>query len=244
VEEEDQKDRPPAQMHASVTHGIIPLIREVLEEELEDNPRSSNNFHLCSTACPHVSQKGVPMGGEWSCGYRNIQMLCHTLMALPSYRKALFNGTGEVPDVHGLQAWIDKAWDAGFDVEVKYSCSALTSPHARAAINSVGLSWEQRLGSAQQVGELIEFSSEFLSRVCRLAEVHAGEVSNRRLCRPKVFVLLRLLRCLQEEEIQLSPTGKWRCVGSIFRHLLIFSPSVDRMDSNIFSKWRPSHRMG
>jgi hypothetical protein len=118
VEEEDQKERQPAQMHASVTHGIIPLIREVLEEELEDNPRSSNNFHLCSTACPHVSQKGVPMGGEWSCGYRNIQMLCHTLMALPSYRKALFNGTGEVPDVHGLQAWIDKAWDAGFDVEV------------------------------------------------------------------------------------------------------------------------------
>lgn len=58
------------------------------------------------------------MGGEWSCGYRNIQMLCHTLMSLPSYRRILFNGNGEVPDVHGLQAWIEKAWSNGFDVEV------------------------------------------------------------------------------------------------------------------------------
>lgn len=58
------------------------------------------------------------MGGEWSCGYRNIQMLCHTLMSLPSYRRVLFNGTGEVPDVHGLQAWIERAWTNGFDVEV------------------------------------------------------------------------------------------------------------------------------
>lgn len=30
----------------------------------------------------------------------------------------MFGGAGDVPDVHGLQAWIEKAWRAGFDVEV------------------------------------------------------------------------------------------------------------------------------
>lgn len=105
------------QTHSCVTYGVIPLIREVLEEEKEDS-KISIEYHLCSSVCPHVSQKKVAIGGDWSCGYRNIQMLCHTLMALPSYKKVLFNGTGEIPDVQGLQAWIEKAWDAGFDLPV------------------------------------------------------------------------------------------------------------------------------
>jgi hypothetical protein len=114
----------------------------------------NNNFvlayRLCSP-CMYVSQKGKE-GAAWSCGYRNIQMLCSALLLLRSsavvstdvaarklqenddfanpktqagtlqlskqYAAALFQGNGEIPDVNGIQAWIEKAWAAGFDVEV------------------------------------------------------------------------------------------------------------------------------
>ena len=36
-------------------------------------------------------------------------------MNIQIYRDALFNGTGEIPSVHGLQSWIEKAWGDGFD---------------------------------------------------------------------------------------------------------------------------------
>lgn len=40
-------------------------------------------------------------------------------VALVRDRARLFGGAGDVPDVHGLQAWIEKAWRAGFDTEVR-----------------------------------------------------------------------------------------------------------------------------
>mmetsp|Transcript_4892 Transcript_4892/g.7454 ORF Transcript_4892/g.7454 Transcript_4892/m.7454 type:complete len:444 (+) Transcript_4892:44-1375(+) len=111
----------------SVTHGIISLIQQKLQVEQESCKGMDSNgvkspsflleYRLCSSYCPHISQKGVVMGGEWSCGYRNIQMLCHTLINIPAYRDTLFNGSGDVPDVHGIQAWIEQAWGAGFDTE-------------------------------------------------------------------------------------------------------------------------------
>jgi hypothetical protein len=156
------------QPQASVTEGIIPLIREVLEED-----QSLKAFRLCSATCPHVSQKKVSVGGDWSCGYRNIQMICHSLMALPSYRRALFNGSGEVPDVQGLQAWVDKAWASGFDREVN---SSSFSPHnfARVAFNLAAQSSERRLGLVQQVSSALRPSPypSLLSRVCCFVEVH------------------------------------------------------------------------
>jgi hypothetical protein len=149
VEEEEQSSQPSA--HICVTPELIPLIRAVLEEEREYQSISID-YRLCSSVCPHVSQKKVAVGGDWSCGYRNIQMICHTLMALPSYRRALFNGNGEVPDVQGIQAWIEKAWAAGFDQEVSLLLFPVISP--RVAFNLVGLSWEHALGLEQQVKDL------------------------------------------------------------------------------------------
>lgn len=92
------------------TDGIIELLHgHFMREE-------SSIFDLCCP-CPHISQKGVE-GAQWSCGYRNIQMLCCALMTITEYRSILFNGNGEVPDINGLQSWIEKAWRDGFDVEV------------------------------------------------------------------------------------------------------------------------------
>ena len=49
-------------------------------------------------------QRGVE-GARWACGYRNIQMICLALTQVDEYKRLLFNGTGDIPDVHGIQAW-------------------------------------------------------------------------------------------------------------------------------------------
>ena len=54
-------------------------------------------------------------------------MLSSSLMQLPEYREVLFGGNGEVPSVHGIQAWIEKAWAEGFDVEGYHQLYPLVS---------------------------------------------------------------------------------------------------------------------
>lgn len=90
------------------TQGIIELVFKSMS--LETN---NSEFHLCSPMT-HISQIGLE-GSTWSCGYRNIQMFCISLMQIPEYMNKLFNGAGEVPDIHGIQSWIEKAWNDGFD---------------------------------------------------------------------------------------------------------------------------------
>ena len=52
-----------------------------------------------------------------SCGWRNLQTLASHLLTLQEYKAVLFGGAGFVPDVASLQAWLEVAWKAGFDVE-------------------------------------------------------------------------------------------------------------------------------
>lgn len=87
--------------------GIIEKLRTALSKQ----PKTV--FYVCSP-CPHVSQIGAE-GAKWSCGYRNIQMLCGMLACMPEYRERLFDGTGVIPDVRGLQSWIERSWADGFD---------------------------------------------------------------------------------------------------------------------------------
>jgi hypothetical protein len=113
---------------STLTTGVIDLLAGILQDDLYGSRRSSTkllDYRICTPSCPHVSQRGVSVGADWSCGYRNIQMLCNSLMALPCYKRVLFQGAGEVPDVHGLQAWIERAWAAGFDSEVFLSSNCL-----------------------------------------------------------------------------------------------------------------------
>jgi hypothetical protein len=48
-------------------------------------------------------------------------MLCSSLVQVPAYEAALFNRDGRIPDVAQLQGWIERAWAAGFDVQVRWS---------------------------------------------------------------------------------------------------------------------------
>lgn len=64
----------------------------------------------------------APEDKGWGCGYRNCQMLAsHLLLRGSPYSEALFGGVGYIPDVPSLQAWLECAWDNGFDRLGKYS---------------------------------------------------------------------------------------------------------------------------
>jgi hypothetical protein len=99
-------------IYQTYTEGIIELLREVLCRQKKEK---EIYFKICSPLT-FISQKGTE-GENWSCGYRNIQMLCTSLLQIPSYRRVMFDQSGEVPSVHGLQSWIEKAWREGFDEE-------------------------------------------------------------------------------------------------------------------------------
>ncbi len=77
----------------------------------------------CITAYPSCLhyQQGGSYGAAWSCGYRNIQMLCSCLMGVPEFRARLFSGEGVVPPIFHLQQFIESAWKAGFDSQVFFN---------------------------------------------------------------------------------------------------------------------------
>jgi len=110
--------------------GIVQSIADVLVLSFSSNPDKNGvkgilrgmskgqtiQCRVSDPLCNFYSQRGQ-FGAKWSCGYRNIQMLCSSLMKLPEYRAVLFDGDGRVPDVVGLQRWIERAWHGGFDSE-------------------------------------------------------------------------------------------------------------------------------
>jgi hypothetical protein len=70
-----------------------------------------------SSDADHYSQAAPGRADSWSCGFRNIQILCSALMTVPAYRAVLFGGRGVVPSVRGLQGWIEAAWARGYDAQ-------------------------------------------------------------------------------------------------------------------------------
>lgn len=108
----------PIQGCAHAVPGILQLIRQSMATTPPGRNKVQCEYIVSSPPCLHVSQKGA-YGSAWSCGYRNIQMLCSSLMQLEEYRNVLFDGTGVVPEINGIQRWIETAWKAGFDVEVR-----------------------------------------------------------------------------------------------------------------------------
>lgn len=91
--------------------GIVPLLHQRLSERLSRRGRA----FLCQSAQHICSVPGLDSG--WGCGWRNIQMLSwHLLRRSPDYRSALFAGLGAPPDIASLQAWLEWAWECGFDV--------------------------------------------------------------------------------------------------------------------------------
>ena len=81
-------------------------------------PASSFRAALCGAPLLHFGTR--PFDSGFGCGWRNLQMLCGSLLHLPGTQlalrqKLLFGGARFVPDVPALQAWLEAAWEAGFD---------------------------------------------------------------------------------------------------------------------------------
>lgn len=94
------------------TSGIIEALLRVRAEASQG--RNPSTIHMVSPM-DHYCQRQSDILGQWSCGYRNIQMLLGSLVANPTYRPYIFGGSGFVPQVQYIQRWIEAAWDAGFD---------------------------------------------------------------------------------------------------------------------------------
>eukprot|EP01033_Poteriospumella_lacustris_P011942 gene11942-8525_t len=105
------------------------VVNRFLLAAIGDVLRAEGRAHrLCHPPAHHITQLNQ-YGAQWSCGYRNLQMLCSSLVQLPAYRRALFHGAfAHIADpaeaaaavrampIATLQRWIERAWQAGFDV--------------------------------------------------------------------------------------------------------------------------------
>eukprot|EP00897_Mesotaenium_endlicherianum_P000087 jgi/Mesen1/10079/ME000074S09419 len=93
-----------------VEEGIMSLLRRCLLAENQGCSRAA----LSGYVEHYASQRKEDMG--WGCGWRNIQMLSSNLLHCDEeMRGALFGGAGFVPDIRGLQQWLEFAWRGGFD---------------------------------------------------------------------------------------------------------------------------------
>jgi len=63
----------------------------------------------------HSSNDG-PRSDGYSCGYRSMQMVCSALLKTSSNaRSRLFGGSGYVPKLEDMKAWVENAWAEGWD---------------------------------------------------------------------------------------------------------------------------------
>lgn len=86
-----------------ITSGIIELVSEDLEKidcsvnSCPPSKKITTEYAICSP-CPHISQNGAE-GHDWSCGYRNIQMISYSLLSQSNscndFKGLLFNGQGD-----------------------------------------------------------------------------------------------------------------------------------------------------
>jgi len=79
----------------------------------ENNQAFARKEYRLAMETPVFSQADT-----WSCGFRNIQMLCGALLLSDAaYGKMLFGRDNIIPSVRNIQQWIERAWARGFDVE-------------------------------------------------------------------------------------------------------------------------------
>eukprot|EP00054_Salpingoeca_dolichothecata_P025060 m.172920 g.172920 ORF g.172920 m.172920 type:complete len:738 (+) comp25229_c0_seq2:30-2243(+) len=104
-----------ADNHA-LTEDIMTFVYKACKKQ---QAHRGGSFRMCRHA-DHFEQNWTD--GSWACGYRNIQILCSSLMRKEEYRNVLFQNCGfegtkphGVPTVPCLQHCIEAAWEAGYD---------------------------------------------------------------------------------------------------------------------------------
>ena len=94
-----------------------PYVSEILPL-VSRRSRNKRVSLLCTLSPFHYTQL-YQEGKYWSCGYRNIQMLCSTILQHEKLRGVLlFSGERFIPSISDIQKRIEFAWREGFDREV------------------------------------------------------------------------------------------------------------------------------
>lgn len=92
--------------------GIMPLLER-------RSPRTSTKAVILSSPPPHHFTQLFQEGKYWSCGYRNIQILCSSCMQIEEINRVICGGNGEIPSIPSIQRYLELAWQQGFDEEVR-----------------------------------------------------------------------------------------------------------------------------
>lgn len=112
-------------MHEDVEYSMEPQMptamprafTATLAARVGDDAAHSNTRYRLARETPFFFAANE-VEAEWSCGYRNIQMLTGSLLCSScsaKYHELLFDGQGVVPSVQCLMTVIEEAWASGFD---------------------------------------------------------------------------------------------------------------------------------
>lgn len=93
-----------------------PCVLKVVKQYLADSTKTSTVRARLSTDVPHIRQS-LRFDAHWGCGYRNGLMVISALMLQSSEYRTAFGRerNGADPGVRRIQAWLEEAWEAGFD---------------------------------------------------------------------------------------------------------------------------------
>ncbi|KAJ3908714.1 peptidase family C78-domain-containing protein [Lentinula edodes] len=105
-------------MHTPPPKNFIPGLIPVLKKALLQSHAKGTTIRavLCYEGAVYISRQ--MWDASWGCGYRNFLMSCAALMDQP-YQPMYFPLLDQPisPGVRNLQAWIEEAWNSGFDIE-------------------------------------------------------------------------------------------------------------------------------
>jgi hypothetical protein len=108
---------------ALVTDDIMPLLHQLNLSRVITSSGRNQSYPTCSSLL-HIKQQD-----EWTCGFRNLQMLFSELLPLVPNHHAFFqyvptslrpypdqeNRPVPIPSLHQLQTFLEQSWKDGFD---------------------------------------------------------------------------------------------------------------------------------
>ncbi|CAK9295219.1 unnamed protein product [Gordionus sp. m RMFG-2023] len=105
------------------------IVSEIYETLLNYAKTNNSTLRGCVGLCsPLDFIQTSPSQKSWSCGYKNIQMLCSAIMKIPQIFDVVFKKTEKIPSIMRIQKLTEEAWNCGWDLDgAKHFNHALTS---------------------------------------------------------------------------------------------------------------------
>jgi Peptidase family C78 len=159
--------------NAVTTEGILPLL-DLLELPLT---RTCGRYQESSSVISNIPLLHVQQKDNWSCGYRNVQMMLSSLLPLlpsdhayhtcnivsPALKRSDLGVAVPIPSLRDLQEWLEAAWRLGLDPQgaAHYNGRIIGKSDKIGAIEVASLLAAVRLDSV-----VIQFILTYESRRC------------------------------------------------------------------------------